>query len=92
MEGAKPGHAVEFQGLKGAAHLNGTKGRIIKFDKKEQRWCVQSDDERYGTVKVKAVNLKRISGHNEHPGDQSLEQHMNNIWLQIRADQLRLHR
>ena len=37
MEGAKPGHAVEFQGLKGAAHLNGTKGRIIKFDKKEQR-------------------------------------------------------
>lgn len=77
MNSAKPGHAVEFQGLRGAAHLNGTKGRLIKFDKKEQRWCVQCDDERYGTVKAKALNLKRISGYDEIPEDPGLRELMN---------------
>ena len=41
MDSAKPGHTVTFQGLKGAAHLNGTEGRLIKYSKKEGRWSVR---------------------------------------------------
>jgi len=44
MEGAKPGHTVKFHGLKGAAHLNGTEGTLVKFIKKESRWSVRTDD------------------------------------------------
>ena len=29
MDGAKPGHTVRFQGLRGAAHLNGTEGTLL---------------------------------------------------------------
>ena len=43
MEGAKPGHTVKFHGLKGAAHLNGTEGTLVKFIKKESRWSVRTD-------------------------------------------------
>ena len=43
MEGAKTGHTVKFQGLKGAAHLNDTEGTLIKYIKKEGRWSVRCD-------------------------------------------------
>jgi len=33
MDRAKPGHTVEFHGLKGRAHLNGTQGTLIQFHK-----------------------------------------------------------
>ena len=60
MNRAKPGHTVIFQGLKGAAHLNGTEGRLIKFIKKEGRWSVRCNrDENNGTlVNAKPENLK----------------------------------
>ena len=56
MDEAKPGHTVEFHGLKGAAHLNGTKGTLVEFLKKEQRWSVrcQLDNKK---VKAKPDNL-----------------------------------
>lgn len=31
-----PGHTVKFQGLQGVAHLNGTKGTIVRFDAAQQ--------------------------------------------------------
>uniref|UniRef100_A0A7S3VG69 Uncharacterized protein n=1 Tax=Chaetoceros debilis TaxID=122233 RepID=A0A7S3VG69_9STRA len=63
MENAKPGHSVQFHGLKGAAHLNGTQGHLIQFLKKEQRWSVRCDDDDQVQVVVKAKpeNLKRIN-------------------------------
>lgn len=39
----EPGHTVEFHGLKGAAHLNGTRGHLVKYLKKEQRWAVRCE-------------------------------------------------
>jgi len=56
LEGAKPGHTVRFQGLKGAAHLNGTEGTLVKFLKKENRWSVRTDVDN-STVSVKPENL-----------------------------------
>ena len=61
MEGAKTGHTVKFQGLKGAAHLNGTEGRLIKYIKKEGRWsvrCNNSNDNNGTLVNAKRENLK----------------------------------
>ena len=55
MEGAKPGHTVKFHGLKGAAHLNGTEGTLVKFIKKESRWSVRTDDNTI--VNAKPENL-----------------------------------
>jgi len=55
MEGAKPGHTVEFHGLKGAAHLNGTKGTLVQlFTRGEAkgRWEVRC------AVDQKKVNAK----------------------------------
>mmetsp|Transcript_7913 Transcript_7913/g.16022 ORF Transcript_7913/g.16022 Transcript_7913/m.16022 type:complete len:271 (-) Transcript_7913:427-1239(-) len=43
METAKKGHTVEFKGLKGAAHLNGTQGTLVEFLKREHRWRVRCD-------------------------------------------------
>ena len=77
MDDAQPGHAVEFQGLRGAAHLNGTKGRLTKFNGKEQHWGVECDDKSNGIVQAKAANLKRISGHDELPEDPGLREYMN---------------
>jgi len=76
MKDAKPGHAVEFQGLKGAAHLNGERGHLVRFDKNEQRWVVECDDESNGTVKAKAANLKRVSGYPKIPGEKSVREIM----------------
>ena len=61
MEGAKPGHTVQFQGLKGAAHLNGTEGTLVKYLKKEARWSVRCDNDDGGAtiVKAKPENLVR---------------------------------
>ena len=36
-----PGDKVIFHGLVGAAHLNGTEGKLINFIESEQRWCVR---------------------------------------------------
>mmetsp|Transcript_12698 Transcript_12698/g.22852 ORF Transcript_12698/g.22852 Transcript_12698/m.22852 type:complete len:267 (+) Transcript_12698:169-969(+) len=57
MDGAKPGHTVRFQGLKGAAHLNGTEeGTLVKFSKKEKRWSVRCDPDN-AIVNAKPENL-----------------------------------
>lgn len=58
MENAKPGHTVEFHGLKGAAHLNGTSGHLVRYLSDEQRWAVRCDDT-YEIVNAKPANLKR---------------------------------
>lgn len=53
----KPGHTVQFTGLKGAAHLNGTKGTLVRFDKAQQRWAVRCDADQK-IVNAKPVNLE----------------------------------
>lgn len=55
MDGAKPGHTVKFQGLKGADHLNGQEGTLVKYVKKEGRWSVRCEDG--NTVNAKPENL-----------------------------------
>lgn len=76
MDTAKPGHTVEFQGLKGAAHLNGTKGTLVKFLKKEQRWSVRCElDNKVVNAKSDKLILQRSSS--RHPvigGDLTPEQ------------------
>jgi len=62
MENAQPGHTVEFQGLQGAAHLNGTHGTLIQFHRSGEargRWAVrcQIDNNR---VNAKPENLKLV--------------------------------
>ena len=59
MDGAKPGHTVKFQGLKGAAHLNGQEGTLVKYVKKEGRWSVRCEDG--NTVNAKPENLLHIA-------------------------------
>jgi hypothetical protein len=59
MENAKPGHEVEFQGLKSAVHLNGTRGYLVAFDKEAQRWSVRCNDDGE-IVNTKPENLKRV--------------------------------
>lgn len=56
MDNAKPGHTVEFTGLKGAARLNGTKGTLVEFHKKDQRWSVRCELDNQ-KVKAKPENL-----------------------------------
>mmetsp|Transcript_802 Transcript_802/g.1504 ORF Transcript_802/g.1504 Transcript_802/m.1504 type:complete len:219 (+) Transcript_802:55-711(+) len=58
MENAQPGHTVEFHGLRGAAHLNGTSGHLVRYLEEEQRWAVRCDDT-YKIVNAKPANLKR---------------------------------
>mmetsp|Transcript_48936 Transcript_48936/g.59016 ORF Transcript_48936/g.59016 Transcript_48936/m.59016 type:complete len:222 (+) Transcript_48936:35-700(+) len=67
MDNAKPGHDVEFHGLKGAAHLNGKIGHLVEFLEKEQRWAVRCDDEDYQVVNAKPANLKRVGDVKEGP-------------------------
>jgi len=61
MEGAKlqPGHTIKFQGLKGAAHLNGTEGTLVKFNKKLGRWGVRCESNG-DIVNAKSENLARM--------------------------------
>lgn len=56
MDRAQPGHTVKFQGLKGASHLNGKEGTLIRFISKEKRWCVRCDGNGED-VKAKPENL-----------------------------------
>ena len=53
----KPGHTVQFTGLKGAAHLNGTEGTLVRFDKEQQRWVVRCDADQK-IVNARPANLK----------------------------------
>lgn len=59
MEDAKPGDPVEFQDLKGAAHLNGTRGHLIRFLDDHQRWAVRVV-ESWKVFNAKPANLKLI--------------------------------
>jgi polyhydroxyalkanoate synthesis regulator phasin len=52
----KPGHTVQFTGLKGAAHLNGTEGTLVRFDKAQQRWAVRCDSDQQ-IVNARPENL-----------------------------------
>lgn len=56
-----PGKTVRFQGLQGAAHLNGNIGELVRFDAAQQRWVVRyatdSDGTEFSMVKAKAENL-----------------------------------
>eukprot|EP00979_Chaetoceros_neogracilis_P004148 scaffold728_cov197-Chaetoceros_neogracile.AAC.2 len=56
MENAAIGDLVEFHGLNGAAHLNGTTGNLGKFNEIEQRWAVRCDDT-FDIVQAKPTNL-----------------------------------
>ena len=60
----KKGHLVELQGLKGAAHLNGSFGRLAKHLREEERWVVRLVDpkQKLATVKVKPENLTPAFG------------------------------
>lgn len=60
MDSAKPGHSVEFRGLKRAVRLNGTRGRLVEFLKNEQRWAVRCHDD-HEIVNAKPANLKRVA-------------------------------
>jgi len=60
MENAKVGHTVEFHGLKGSAHLNGTRGHLVKYLKKEKRWAVRCEDEESALVNARTENLKLV--------------------------------
>lgn len=57
MDSALPGDRVVFHGLVGAAHLNGTEGKLINFIESEQRWCVRCLGEN-AKVSAKPENLK----------------------------------
>jgi len=52
----KPGHTVQFTGLKGAAHLNGTEGTLVRFNKAEQRWAVRCEADQ-NIVNARPENL-----------------------------------
>jgi len=65
MENAKPGQAVELHGLQGAAHLNGTRGHLVRFLREEQRWVVSCEGNDYKVVNVKPANLKRAEPEKE---------------------------
>ena len=58
MDDAKPGHDVNFHGLKGAAHLNGTTGTLVKYLKEEERWSVRRSNGQL--VNAKPGNLERV--------------------------------
>lgn len=60
MEDAQPGHTVGFHGLKGAAHLNGTQGHLVRFLTQEQRWEVRCESN-YEIVNAKPENLMRVN-------------------------------
>jgi len=59
MENAKPQDAVEIYGLTKATHLNGKRGRLIRYVKKDKRWAVATETLE-SAVKIKPVNLKLL--------------------------------
>ena len=52
---AHAGDEVEISGLRKMVHLNGTKGRLVRFVNKVKRWSVECFDDR--TYKIKPENL-----------------------------------
>mmetsp|Transcript_38235 Transcript_38235/g.68933 ORF Transcript_38235/g.68933 Transcript_38235/m.68933 type:complete len:223 (+) Transcript_38235:601-1269(+) len=76
MKNAKPGHNVEFKGLKGAAHLNGTRGHLIEFLKKEQRWAVRCDGGNNEVVKAKTENLTILNRNSEAASMPNIQQQL----------------
>lgn len=50
-----PGQTVTFKGLQGATHLNGTAGKVVRFDAAQQRWVIRTA--KNALVKAKAENL-----------------------------------
>ena len=74
MDSAKPGHSVEFRGLKGDVRLNGTRGRLVEFLKKEQRWAVRCLDD-HQIVNAKPANLKRVADDAVPAGRGEIYQH-----------------
>ncbi len=61
MEHAKPGQKVQFHGLKGDLHLNGTVGSLVKFLERERRWTVRCRcDDQDEVVNAKPENLKIV--------------------------------
>lgn len=55
----EPGATVELHSLKGAAHLNGLKGKLLSHDATTDRWKVRLDK---GEVKaLRADNLRRVA-------------------------------
>jgi len=54
------GDLVEFQGLQGATHLNGTQGYLVRFLRDHQRWAVRCKDSDE-VVRAKPTNLKRVN-------------------------------
>ena len=70
MDKAKPGHTVEFHGLKGAAHLNGTRGTLVEFLKTEKRWSVRCEvDNHKVNAKPENLVLCRLGAHPIIGGD-----------------------
>jgi len=68
MEGAQPGHTVEFQGLQGAAHLNGTRGTLVRFHSRGDaagRWAVRCDLDN-ACVNAKPENLRLTRRRQQH--------------------------
>ncbi len=58
IDSALPGNKVLFQGLKSAAHLNGTEGKLLKFIESEQRWSVRCLGAPATKVTAKPENLQ----------------------------------
>lgn len=58
IDSALPGDKVLFQGLKSAADLNGTEGKLLKFIESEQRWSVICFGEPAKKVTAKPENLQ----------------------------------
>ena len=59
MESAKPEDVVEIHGLVNATHLNGKRGRLVRYIKKKKRWAVATKTLE-NAVKIKPVNLKLL--------------------------------
>lgn len=57
MDRAQPGHTVKFTGLIGAAHLNGTLGTLVRYNRNLQRWAVRCDGND-NMVNAKPENLE----------------------------------
>ena len=62
----KPGHTVRFTGLKGAAHLNGTEGTLLRYDRAQERWAVRCDSDQK-IVNARPANLEVVKHEAQAP-------------------------
>lgn len=51
------GDLVKLKGLKGAQHLNGLRGRVVKYVKKDKRWAIRLESTSE-TIKAKVANIE----------------------------------